>query len=301
MKRVFAILLIALTLFSAIACNKQDPDPDMVIGTPAATTDDPGDASSSPGPATSPNAPTTSGSFGDSSGMTPPPLTSATPTGPATPTPTVLPSEDPGTAVKIDSYEAAKEINKDTIGWIEVPNTNISYPIMYNNSHTKTGGSWYYNNHDIYKKTNTAGSIYSYHGQKTKNMVVTGHNMRTSGTMFHELHKIQNNKSNLSTRANRVFKVRLFGYREFEVFALYETSDNESEKTLQYNTKHLSGEIKESEVKEWIDYQKSRSEIKDIVNVSVSTEDFFLTLITCGDDHDYPTAQSRLYIFLKAC
>ena len=267
----------------------------------AAVQEAPEEALAAPNTNATPPATETVG-FVDTSTMTPPPLTSATPTGPATPTPTVLPSEDAGTAVKIDSYEKAKEVNGDTIGWISVPNTKISFPILYNDSHTKSGGTWYYNDHDIYKKKNNAGSIYSYYGQKTRNMIVTGHNMRSSKTMFHELHTVQNNKSNLSTRANRLFKIRLFGYREFEVFAMYETGDNEPSSTLKYNTKHLSGDVKDSEVKEWIDYQLSRSELKGIVDVKLSEkDDFFLTLITCGDDHDYPTAQSRLYIFLKAC
>jgi hypothetical protein len=51
-------------------------------------------------------------------------------------------------------------------------------------------------------------------------------------------------------------------------------------------------------VEEWIKIQTTRSEKK--LDVAVTPEDTFLTILTCGDEHDSATAQSRLYIFLKA-
>ena len=44
--------------------------------------------------------------------------------------------------------------NSDTVGWIEIPGTGISYPLM------QTGDDSYYLNHTFSKKINSAGSIF---------------------------------------------------------------------------------------------------------------------------------------------
>ncbi len=65
---------------------------------------------------------------------------------------------------------------------------------------------------------------------------------------------------------------------------------------MKYNIKHLS-DASPSDIEKWISTQKERSEVK--LDVSVSADDIFMTLVTCGDNYDYSDAQSRLYVFLK--
>ena len=77
-----------------------------------------------------------------------------------------------------------REINKDVVGWLYVPNTNINYPILKgtsNDSYIKT---------DIYKRKSSAGSIFMDYQNDSKfydkNTIIYGHNMKNK-SMFHNL------------------------------------------------------------------------------------------------------------------
>ncbi|MDD3920281.1 MAG: sortase [Eubacteriales bacterium] len=293
MKRAISVLLIAMFLISVAGCAKPEEaagensidfsgEPAVTAAQPSNTpgTDPVGAAEETPVP-------------GDPAAEETPAPAEETPKGPEVADSTPPPAEKTS-GPEPKNYKEAAAINSDCIGWIKVPGTNINYPIMYDDS-----GKWFYNNHDIYKNSTGnpgAGSIYSYYDVLTRNVIVSGHNMRKAGTMFHELHSIQNNASSLSTKANRTFSVQLFGKTTWEVFALYETKDNEPASTLKYNIKHLS-DASPSDIEKWISTQKERSEVK--LDVSVSADDIFMTLVTCGDNYDYSDAQSRLYVFLK--
>ncbi|MDR1619927.1 MAG: sortase [Clostridiales bacterium] len=284
MKKYIALLLLAAFLLTVAACNKEPEDNTMNIGETSAPTSTPAQTMQAATPSSIPTA-------------TPTSTPVSTPQAAATPTP----KPTPEVATNFDSTQkpvkelpkslsAAQKINSDVYGWIKVPNTNINYPILYSSS-------WYYDKHDIYRNKLDAGSIYSYYNVFTRNNVITGHNMRKAGTMFHELHKLQDDKASLTTKKNRMFDIDWFGVNDWEVFALYETTDSEPKSTLEYNTQHL-GDASASTVQSWIDKQRGRSEID--IGVKPSPDDFFITLVTCGDNYDYGDAQSRLYFFLRS-
>ncbi len=303
MKKTFSIVLALLFVFMAAACAKREEPADAIdlgpvgTATPAIT---PESTVTQPEPSAPVLEVEPAPELTEAPSETASPKPSSSPNPSASPKPSGSPdpSATPEAGKMPKDYKAAREINKDVIGWIKVPNTNIDYPILYDKS-----GKFFYDNHDIFKeKTGSpgAGSIYTYYGALTRNTIVTGHNIRKAGTMFHGLHKVQDNKSSLSSRSNRVFSIRLFGFTKWEVFALYETKDNEPTSTLKYNIKHLSTKDNSNrkEIEEWIAYQKGRSEVS--LDVSVTADDLLMTLLTCGDNYDYSDAQSRLYIFLKA-
>lgn len=271
-----------------VACGQTpEPSDEMSFGEsplPSAAVTTPAPQATTPAP--TPDAGTITP---DAAAGSPTPAVSATPDASATPVVTVNPDSTAKPEGKQPtSLKEAIAINDDVIGWIKVPNTNIDYPILYDKK-------FYYNAHDIYKKSSDYGCIYTYYNILTRNNTVTGHNMRKSGTMLHELHKLQNDKEKLKTKANRTFTVQLFSLKKWEVFALYETKDSEPQSTLLDNTNHL-GKASKEEIQAWIDKQKSRSEID--LGVSVSPDDFLMTIVTCGDNYDNSTAQSRLYYFL---
>ena len=200
---------------------------------------------------------------------------------------------------KTDQYTApladAKRKNADALGYITLKGTNISYPIMYDRE-------WYYNDHNIDRKEIVSGSIYFYWSKANKNIVITGHNARTSGTMFHELHTIQNKASNLKTYKNRVWQINAYGKTGYwEVWSLYEEGafSNPDKSSLYYNTNwpNTFNALSEKEKQAWIDYQLKKSEIN--LGVKVSTDDRFMTLVTCGDHHSDSQKGARLYIFLR--
>ena len=278
MKKAIAILL-ALAAVLAVGCSSGDPE-QVVIDVPNPT---PGTAT------TAPVAPTTA------------------------PTPEPSPEY---VSPYTDKIETLKAENSDCIGWITIPGTNIDKAIMY-------GDNWYYANHNEEKKEIESGAVYSHYNVRTQNVVITAHNSRVSKTMFHELHHVQEvnmGKSNcaykkcnaaldkatlpdFSTVEGRTWDVSVFDINaQWEIFAMYEVDAKEPEKTLYYNTwypatKYAFQPESPEEIQEWIDYQLERSDYD--FGVAVTPQDQFLTIYTCGDNHDSDDAQSRLYFFLK--
>lgn len=197
----------------------------------------------------------------------------------------------------------AKSINKDTVGWIDVPNTNIDDPILY-------GANFYYNDRNIHKKKSLEG-VYPYVNRLTRNVVIFGHNLRGSNKGFHQLHHLQEAavgrsscqygscgrgisslKNWHTSESGRVWNISIFGKSKWEVFAMYEVPRNEPISTLRSNWSTSPANLGK-----WSEKQVARSEID--FGVSVSEKDNIMTIITCGTNYDSATANSRLFVFLK--
>lgn len=217
-----------------------------------------------------------------------------------------------------EKFAAAYSANTDTVGYIIIPGTNIDYPIMFDKS-----GKWYYNDHTPEKKSADSGSIYSYYHGLGQNVVVTGHNSRPSGSMFHQLHHIQEfnlgetncaqkkycgvelkNLPDLKVYSNRVWTLYLFGEEsKWEMFSMYETEAGCSIKETLYDNvwwpygdDNFNKTTTEA-VQKWVDKQISLTSIP--FDAKVSSEDRFLTVFTCGNEHDDASKGARLYFFFK--
>ncbi|MCE5236406.1 MAG: hypothetical protein ABFC62_04690 [Clostridiaceae bacterium] len=225
-------------------------------------------------------------------------------------------------AAKIAEY---KTKNDDVVGWIQIEGTNIDYPIMFDDDpsdDSKPKGAWFYNYHTWDKKESDSGSVYAYYSQFAQNNAITAHNARVSGTMFHQLHHIQeynlgsakcagrNCKDpvnqltdvlpDLKTYKGRIFTVSIYGVEaKWEVFAMYEAPKGEPEDTLYYNIWFPGKNHWKStpeEIQEWINKQISRSEVD--LGVTPLPSETFLTIVTCGNEHEDSDANGRLYFFL---
>lgn len=201
--------------------------------------------------------------------------------------------------VKSDPYSGlladAKRRNPDAVGYITIKGTNISYPIMYDRE-------WFYNDHDINRQETVRGSIYFYWSKANKNIVITGHNSRVSGTMFHQLHDVQNSASKLKDYKNRLWQINTYGSTGYwEVWAMYEEPGfkDASKSSLYYNTcwPNTFNALNDQQKQDWINYQLKKNELK--YNVKVTTDDRFMTIVTCGDDHAASQKGARLYFFLR--
>lgn len=86
-------------------------------------------------------------------------------------------------------FEELWEINPDIYAWIEIPGTEIAYPIVRH-----PDDDAYYLNHTIEGKEGYPGSIYteSWNSKDFSdgNTVIYGHNMK-NGSMFAQLHKYE--------------------------------------------------------------------------------------------------------------
>ena len=195
-------------------------------------------------------------------------------------------------SVKVAEYE---NINTDVVGYIKIQNTNIEGPLMY-------GDKFYYHTHNYAKTPTSRGSLYLYYGHPTKNIVITGHNLRVAGIMLHELHHIQDKYAkDYDEFENRVWYVNLFGETHlWEVFAMYEEKPKTQSQSSQYyncNYAHTMDSMTDEEIEAWIDYQQERTELN--YQLHVTPEDRFLTILTCADQHWESNQGGRIYFFLR--
>ena len=221
-----------------------------------------------------------------------------------------------------DKFKSAYEANNDTVGYIEVLGTNVSYPIMFDMT-----GKWYYNDHTPAKEKAESGSVYAYYYGQQHNDVITGHNSRPSGSMFHQLHHIEefnmgksnceekkycgkelSNLPDLKVYSERVWDVYLYGEEaRYEIFAMFETkAPADVEKSLmEYvwypygNTNH--DKDTDEKVQAWIDECiKQTKELSGLeLNTNVNVKDDFLTVFTCATQHSDAGKGARLYFMLK--
>lgn len=84
-------------------------------------------------------------------------------------------------------FEALREINPDTVGWIKIPDTNVDYPIVW-----KEGDNDTYLHTDFEGNSSQAGAIYldmdSTPDFSGRNNILYGHHMK-NGTMFKDVVK----------------------------------------------------------------------------------------------------------------
>lgn len=136
-------------------------------------------------------------------------------------------SSAPG-AVYVDPYaeelknmdfSALQAVNGEVMGWILIPNTVISYPLL------QTDNNSYYLKHTWKKWTSAVGSIFLEHQNSRDfsdfNTVIYGHNMN-NGSMFGSLKKYKSSAYWKSHPA--VYLTDDSGSRTYQIFAAYEVS-----------------------------------------------------------------------------
>lgn len=190
---------------------------------------------------------------------------------------------------------SAERTNTDTCGYIAIRGTNIDAPIMY-------GDNFYYHYHNPSGASSSAGSIYLYYNYPSRNTVITGHNLRKSGTMLHDLHKIQDNYArSYSVYKNRLWQINLFGESGlYEVFAMYEEKPSDPSGSSQYYNccySQTMERLSREQIEAWIRTQNSRSALN--YSVTVTPDDRFVTILTCSDTHAESELGGRIYFFLR--
>lgn len=162
---------------------------------------------------------------------------------------------------KID-FEALKQINEDVVAYIEIPDTNISYPVL------QAEDNEYYLSHDINKKYNTCGAIFidkdNNSNFRDDNTVIYGHHL-TRGTMFTELEKIQKNELGNEVYINIYTEKENIKYR---VFSTYITSPDKA--LIDINIEDKKAFIQEA-------MQRNETSF----NILPNEDDKILTLYTC--------------------
>lgn len=90
------------------------------------------------------------------------------------------------TLTVLDEYKSLYNQNKNLIGWLEIADTNIDYPVM------QTADNEYYLDHNINQEEDKNGTLFLDSAcdvvKPSTNFIIYGHNMR-SGNMFGNLDK----------------------------------------------------------------------------------------------------------------
>lgn len=189
----------------------------------------------------------------------------------------IIQSEEPKTGlywdfinmnlIDVDISELKKK-NNDTVGWIQVPNTNINYPFV------QTDNNDFYLNHSFTKQKNKSGWLFmDYRNSKTdinKNTIIYGHNNK-SKTMFGTLNKLLNNKW-FKTKENHTIKMSTEANNTlWQIFSVY---------TIETTNDYIQTYFKDDlELQNFIDTIKGRSYYK--FDVPLNVTDNILTLSTC--------------------
>ena len=132
--------------------------------------------------------------------------------------------------VSID-WKNLKAINPDIIGWIEIENTNINYPIL------KDDDSLFYLKHTFDRTYNSNGSIFTTDSSpfESEETTIYGHNMK-NGSMFSDLEKYLNKEFLNSHLSIRIYTPNC-NY-EGEIFSVYSIgieTENDNIKNLDFN------------------------------------------------------------------
>lgn len=192
--------------------------------------------------------------------------------------------EDSSTVLPVVDFEALRENGPDIIGWLNLPDTAINYPV------TQTDNNEYYLRH-LYDGTyNKVGCLFAdYENQadfSDRNTIIYGHNMR-DGSMFAALNEYGG--QSYYDGHPQMYLVTPDGGYVMEVFSAFEAKPAESGSDT--SPWRLSWKD-DGAYTTWLSEMADRSVIE--TDVTVTSSDKVLTLSTCT-----PGSKSRFIVMGK--
>lgn len=174
-----------------------------------------------------------------------------------------------------------KEKNKDTIGWINVNNTNINYPYV------QTTDNSYYLNHSFDKSYNEAGWVFlDYRNNSNldnKNTILYAHS-RLDKTMFGSLSKTLKS-SWYSNKDNHIIRISTETENTlWQIFSVYKIPEESYYITTNFNS--------DDEYSTFLNTIKERSIYN--FNTNLDINDKILTLSTCYSDTERTVVHAKL-------
>lgn len=168
----------------------------------------------------------------------------------------------------IETYQKLHDINSDYKFWVEVENTNISYPVV------QTTNNSFYLKKDFNKNNSNSGTIFMdamNDFNKDNNVVLYGHNMKNK-TMFNNVTLFK--KQDFFNQNNKIKIKHTEDEKEyvFEVFSAYYTNNSFNYNTVVFNESYS--------FMDYIEDIKKKSIYKK--DMDISETDKILTLSTCS-------------------
>lgn len=183
---------------------------------------------------------------------------------------------------------ALMEQNADVVGWLNIPGTEIDYPVMQTPEEEN-----YYLYRDFYGNENQNGSLLVSAGcdieDENTNWIIHGHNMK-SGAMFGSL--LNYRKKSYMKNHSLIYLDTLKGRRTYEIIAVFESQVyRENDYVFKYYQCY--------NIESWEEYDSFYNNIKKLslydTGVSAVYGDHFLTLSTCA----YHTENGRFVVVAK--
>ena len=169
-------------------------------------------------------------------------------------------------ALRAMDISVLQQINPDVVGWIEIPSTVVSYPILHTNNNS------YYLNKTWRKDYSSVGSIFLECENRADlsqfNTLIYGHNMR-DGSMFCNLRSYL--EQDYWQQHPYVYLAVENDVRRYDIYAAYEVGVWEITYGLEFK--------KDEDKQEFIDFGLSKSKID--TGIVPTVEDEVLTLSTC--------------------
>ncbi len=180
-----------------------------------------------------------------------------------------LPMDDPALFLREVDIAALRQVNPDVLGWIYIPDTKVSYPLMHADDNNK------YLNYAWDGTPNGSGSIFlerrSARDMTDFNTIIYGHHM-ANGTMFQPL--ISYRETAFLESHPYVYVLagdRIFRYR---IFSAYEAP-------IDSHTYRLIFQNEEEKLAAIEHYLQGQTDI------TLNPQDHILTLSTCTGLGDY--------------
>ncbi len=180
------------------------------------------------------------------------------------------------------SLDTLRETNPDVVGWIQVPDTLIDYPVL------QTTDNSYYLTKNFYRKYNSAGSIFmDYRNDLSAgrdNLILYGHRMKDT-SMFGNITKFLKEDF---FREHPSFTFITDGHvYTCEIFAVYQTTTD-----FEY------GRVGFASDEDYLNFvEECRRHSKFTTDVTVGPEDTIITLSTC--DYALDKEKGRLVMQAK--
>lgn len=120
----------------------------------------------------------------------------------------------------LEPYAGLYALNSDMAGWLEIPNTELKYPVMH-----KPDEPNYYLYRDFDKGDSVRGAVYAWEAadinKPSDNITMFGHNMK-DGSMFATLNNYVNE---YFWEDNQLILFdTLYEYHTYKIFAVFKTS-----------------------------------------------------------------------------
>lgn len=176
--------------------------------------------------------------------------------------------------LRVDHKALYKE-NKDYIGWIYVPGTKISYPVVASEDNVD------YLHHNFAGNYNFPGTIFldarCKDGLTAPYSIIYGHNMR-DGSMFAGLKKFL--KEDYAKKHPLFWMLTPDGNMLYQVYSLYTTTPADKA-IFDFDREEISYAWEDAYLEKW---KKLKENSLISTDVELKEEDQCLTMVTCTDD-----------------